>query len=168
MANEEMTMLEMEQGAMNAAAEAAEAAQEAAKAKTKAGAEDAARRAAEAAAKAAELIERMEKAKAAMEAAPAVKANPAAEARRKRIEQAQELVSIRLFKDEDKYKDDVPVFVNGKRFLIQRGVDVEVPRYVAEIIAISQKQDSQTDLMMRRLSDEFEANTAEKTKTYGA
>lgn len=42
-----------------------------------------------------------------------------------------EPVEIELFKDEDRYKDDVFVAVNGKRFRIQRGVRVTVPRYIA-------------------------------------
>jgi hypothetical protein len=43
-----------------------------------------------------------------------------------------EPVTLELFKDNDKYKDDVFVCVNGKRWQIQRGVRVTVPRYVAE------------------------------------
>ena len=31
-------------------------------------------------------------------------------------------------------KDDVPVGVNGRKWLIKRGVDVEVPECVAEVI----------------------------------
>ena len=37
-----------------------------------------------------------------------------------------EEVEIQLFKDSGKYKDDVYVAVNGKNFLIQRGVPVKV------------------------------------------
>lgn len=48
--------------------------------------------------------------------------------------------TIRLYKDNDKYKDDVQVIVNGKVFIIQRGVDVEVPDYVAEVLDNAQKQ----------------------------
>jgi hypothetical protein len=48
--------------------------------------------------------------------------------------------TIRLYKDNDKYKDDVQVIVNGKVFIIQRGVDVEVPDYVEEVLDNAQKQ----------------------------
>ena len=39
---------------------------------------------------------------------------------------------IRLFKDNQRYKTPVFVGVNGETYLIQRGVDVEVPKAVAE------------------------------------
>ena len=48
--------------------------------------------------------------------------------------------TIRLYKDNDKSKDDVQVIVNGKVFIIQRGVDVEVPDFVAEVLDNAQKQ----------------------------
>ena len=48
--------------------------------------------------------------------------------------------TTRLYKDNDKYKDDVQVIVNGKVFIIQRGVDVEVPDFVAEVLDNAQKQ----------------------------
>jgi hypothetical protein len=48
---------------------------------------------------------------------------------------------ITLFKDNKDYKDDLFVSVNGERFQIQRGVEVEVPDYVAEVIKHSVEQD---------------------------
>ena len=45
-----------------------------------------------------------------------------------------DLVPIRLFKDNDKYKDDVFVAVNGRSFQIKRGETVQVPAYVAEVL----------------------------------
>lgn len=51
-----------------------------------------------------------------------------------------EPVTINLFKDDGKYKDDVFVAVNGKRFRIQRGKDITVPRYVAEVIRNAKDQ----------------------------
>ena len=38
----------------------------------------------------------------------------------------EEYVSVRLFKDSGKYKDDLLVCVNGESCLIQRGVTVQV------------------------------------------
>ena len=46
---------------------------------------------------------------------------------------------------------DVFVGVNGNNFLIQRGVDVEVPRYVAMIIQNSRDQEMRALMRMREL-----------------
>lgn len=54
----------------------------------------------------------------------------------------------------DKKKGDLFVAVNGENFLIQRGVSVEVPRYVAEVIQNSLTQDEKAELMMESLSGE--------------
>lgn len=56
------------------------------------------------------------------------------------VEKANELVKIKLFKDKGKYFSDVTVIHNGKTYLIKRGVEVEVPRKVAQIIADSDAQ----------------------------
>lgn len=53
-----------------------------------------------------------------------------------------ELVTVRLFKDSGKYKDDVFVAVNGVGMIVPRGVDVEIPRKYAEAIKNSELQDS--------------------------
>ena len=56
------------------------------------------------------------------------------------LKKANELVRIKLFKDKGKYFDDVTVIINGKSYLIKRGVEVEVPRKVAQVIADSERQ----------------------------
>lgn len=38
------------------------------------------------------------------------------------------MVEIEIFKDSDRYKDDVVVALNGKVYVIKRGVRVKVPR----------------------------------------
>lgn len=43
-----------------------------------------------------------------------------------------DMVTIRLFKDNDKYSDDVFVAVNCNNYLIKRGETVTVPRYIKE------------------------------------
>ena len=58
-----------------------------------------------------------------------------------KTENLDELVKYRAFKDNDKYKDDITVIVNGKPWRIQRGVDVEIPRYVHNVIMQSEEQD---------------------------
>ncbi len=51
------------------------------------------------------------------------------------------MVKLKLFKDNGQYKDDVFVAVNGRDFQIVRGVEVEVPDYVAEVLKHSEAQD---------------------------
>lgn len=59
-------------------------------------------------------------------------------------EQKPKMVKIRLFSDNGRYKGDLFVSVNGVNYKIQRGVDVEVPEAVAEVLRHSQEQDSCT------------------------
>jgi hypothetical protein len=80
------------------------------------------------------------------------------------IDPGEELVTVQLFKDNDRYKDDLFVAVNGERILIQRGVPVQIKRKFAEVIENSQLQDQQTDAMMQRLADNYEIATREKTR----
>lgn len=61
---------------------------------------------------------------------------------KKTAQELEERVTIELFKDNDKYRDDLVVGVNGKYYQIQRGIPVSVPRSVAEVIANSKAQDS--------------------------
>ena len=72
-------------------------------------------------------------------------------------EQKEEMVMIRLFKDANKYKDDVTVCVNGKVWRIQRGVNVEVPKYVADVLERSQDQDTQTANLINEQQIEYDA-----------
>lgn len=76
----------------------------------------------------------------------------------------EELVTVQLFKDNDRYKDDLFVAVNGDRILIQRGVPVRIKRKFAEVIENSQRQDQQTDALMRKLEEDYVRNTEEKTR----
>lgn len=68
-----------------------------------------------------------------------------------------EPVKIRLFKDGDKYKDDVFVAVNGRSWQIKRGEEVLVPRYVAEVLEQSVAQDQSTAKLIETKSGEFAA-----------
>ena len=47
-------------------------------------------------------------------------------------------VTIKLYKDQN-IKDDVQVFVNGRQYIIQRGVEVAVPREVFEVLQNQEK-----------------------------
>ena len=71
----------------------------------------------------------------------------------------REEVEIELFFDGDKYKDDVVVGVNGKTWLIKRGEKVKVPRYVAEVISNSEKQDKRAARQQAILSGSFEKDS---------
>ena len=84
------------------------------------------------------------------QAAPAQAAETPAQA-------GEELVSVRLFKDNDKYKDDVFVAVNGRSFQIKRGETVQVPAYVAEVLEQSMAQDNATANLIERESSAYAA-----------
>ena len=43
-------------------------------------------------------------------------------------------VTIKLFKDNGRYRDDVYVSVNDRSFLIKRGVEVTVPRFIEQAL----------------------------------
>lgn len=60
----------------------------------------------------------------------------------------EKMVKLRLFKDSGKYKEPVFVAVNGKTYMIERGVEVEVPDYVAEVLANSEAQLTEADRVM--------------------
>lgn len=68
------------------------------------------------------------------------------------------MVKIRLIKDNNDYKDDVFVCVNGMSYLIQRGVDVEVPYFVAEVIENSYNQDMRTAELIKKEVSKYENN----------
>lgn len=63
----------------------------------------------------------------------------------------EELVTIRLFKDNERYRDDVFVSVNGRTLQIKRGVEVQVPRYVQEVLDNSMSQDMVAAAMVDKL-----------------
>ena len=66
-------------------------------------------------------------------------------------EAKKKTVRIHLFKDNGRYKDDVFVGVNGVNYKIQRGVDVDVPPEVAEVLEHSQMQDTMAAQKMAQL-----------------
>lgn len=70
----------------------------------------------------------------------------------KPVEEKQaKMVTIQLFKDNKEYKDDLTVLVNGVAYKIQRGVPVEVPDFVAEVIEHSATQDAKTAELIDKL-----------------
>ena len=67
----------------------------------------------------------------------------------------KKMVKIKLFKDSGEYRDDVFVAVNGERYLIKRGVEVEGPDYIAEGIEHSAQQDARTAELIQKIEAEY-------------
>lgn len=72
------------------------------------------------------------------------------------VEVGEELVSVRLFKDNDKYKGDVFVAVNGQSVLIRRGERVAIKKKFAEVLEQSLDQDQRTAGLIERESRAYE------------
>lgn len=84
--------------------------------------------------------------------------------RKRRMAEAEkylnEYVSIKLFKDNDKYRDDVYVAVNGKNCIIKRGEWVKVRRKFALVIDQSEIQDLKTAEFLEGQQKKFEEAAA--------
>lgn len=70
-----------------------------------------------------------------------------------------EKVEYEAFYDGDQYKDDISVMVNGKRFLIQRGKKVMIPRYVLHVLENQAKQLKYSAEYNKKLQEEFKKET---------
>lgn len=68
----------------------------------------------------------------------------------------EELVEIKLFKDNTKYKDPVFVAVNGENCVIERGIRVKIKRKFAEVLDNSDIQDYEAGRYMDAKSAELE------------
>ena len=66
-----------------------------------------------------------------------------------------ELVEVKLFKDNNKYKDDVFVSINGENCVVKRGQKVKIKRKFAEVLDKSDLQDYETSLLIEEKSKEF-------------
>ena len=76
---------------------------------------------------------------------------------------AKKMYEIRLFKDNNKYRDDVFVGVNGKGYMIKRGERVMVPEELKEVLDNSMEQDEFT----ARLIDEQVEAFADESRARG-
>ena len=76
-----------------------------------------------------------------------------------KIRRGDELVEVELFYDGDKYKEPVPVIVNGVKIMVPRGKPVKIKRKYAEALDHSLSQDKKAGLMQARLAAEFTAET---------
>ena len=71
------------------------------------------------------------------------------------VSNGDELVEALLFKDSERYKDDVFVAVNGETCQIKRGVPVKIKRKFAEVLQHSMQQDAATAQLIERESGRF-------------
>ncbi len=68
-------------------------------------------------------------------------------------------VKIKLFKDNGRYSKPVFVAVNGHKFIVPRGVEVEVPDYIAKVLNESFRQDQETANQLMELERKFSEDT---------
>lgn len=78
---------------------------------------------------------------------------------RKASAKSEELVPVKLFKDDNRYNDDVFVGVNGRTWQIKRGVEVMVPPSVAEVLKNAQEQRDKASMNTDKLQAEFLASS---------
>lgn len=76
-----------------------------------------------------------------------------------RHDEGEEYVAIKLFRDNDRYKDDVFVAVNGERCQIQRGVRTMIKRKFLWAIQNQMRQDAAYADYIRQLQTDFEDAT---------
>ena len=105
--------------------------------------------------KANEIIEAAEKRAAEMNV-PEVNADVA-----KANAELEELVEIQLFKDNDKYKDNVFVAVNGENCVVPRGTKWKIKKKLALVLEQSHAQDLMTGQLMDSKAAEYEASARE-------
>lgn len=68
---------------------------------------------------------------------------------------AKEMVPIYLIKDNNEYKTDVTVQINGRIWQIQRGQQIHVPKMVADVLKQSQHQDMLALDMIQKSSNVY-------------
>lgn len=74
-----------------------------------------------------------------------------------------EKIPFRAFKDNDKYKDDICVGINGKNWVIQRGVQVFIPRFVYFALEDAERQKASAANISEKYSNEFETRKNQLT-----
>lgn len=68
---------------------------------------------------------------------------------------AHEMVKIRLVFDRD-HTEPVTVSVNGKTWMLKRGEEIEVPRFIKEVLDNSEKQDMVLYQMVQDQQEDLE------------
>ena len=67
----------------------------------------------------------------------------------------EEYIAIKLFKDNDRYRDDVYVAINGKNCVIKRGEWVKIKRKYALVLDQSEIQDTKAAQLMQSEQSRF-------------
>ncbi len=80
-------------------------------------------------------------------------ANGLSEAELKEIKKNEEYVEIKLFKDNEKYKDDVYVAVGGQNCVIKRGIPVKIKRKFYLALQHQESQDVKTARLIEKESE---------------
>lgn len=75
----------------------------------------------------------------------------------KPVKPGDELVTVHLFKDADRYMDDVTIGVNGSIIKVRRGEDVQIPRKYAEVLENSIRQDKKTAELIQKHTSAYAA-----------
>lgn len=75
--------------------------------------------------------------------------------------EAPRMIEIELFRDSERYTNDVSVTVNGKTTIVPRGKTVKVPPEVAEVLRNAQRQRNVAAEYMEREEEEFERKLKE-------
>lgn len=70
-----------------------------------------------------------------------------------------ELVPVKLFRDDDRYSEPLYVGLNGKNWRIERGVEVMVPRYVKIRIDEIEEAEAKAAIGRAKLSRQFEQDS---------
>lgn len=73
-----------------------------------------------------------------------------------RVVKQERMVNIKLRKDKERNNADLPVSVNGKTWLLQRGVWTEVPLSVAEVLENADRQEEYAIAYSEGLASAFE------------
>lgn len=73
------------------------------------------------------------------------------------VQPGEELVPVRLFKDNDRYRDDVFVAVNGERIQIRRGETVYIKKKFADVLQQSMDQDTATANLIDAESSRYQS-----------
>ncbi len=80
------------------------------------------------------------------------------ESEKREIARGEEYIEVQLFKDNDKYKDDVYVAVGNQNCLIKRGVPVKVKRKFFNVLTQSNEQDLKTAQLIEEKSQKASEN----------
>jgi len=75
--------------------------------------------------------------------------------------QPKKKVTIELFKDDYRYREPLYVGINGRNWLIQRGVPVEVDDYVADFIEEMRAEEARIMRRVEAEEKEYQQNTAQ-------